>query len=201
MPAWLNEGLAMYFEPEGRHNSSLVAGAVRSGDAPPLRYMHSIPGQPREVTLFYAQARNVVTFLIDELGQARMSTLLLELKSGSDIGEAVLVAYGIELDELDERWRAWLTGGPSPPLDAPYEPEAGVDPQTVTLEAYGASDVYELASEVPAEVAAPAERPEPDVGARPAQVAEGRAWWPFAAGASALATGVLFAAVWRLRRA
>ena len=201
MPAWLNEGLAMHFEPEGRHNSSLVARAVRSGDAPPLRYMHSIPGQPREVALFYAQARNVVTFLIDELGQARMSTLLLELKGGSDIDEAVLLAYGIELDELDERWRAWLTGGSSPPLDAPYEPESGVDPQTVTLEAYGAADVYELASEVPAEVAAPAERPEPDIGARPAQVAEGRAWWPFAAGAAALATSVLFAAVWRLRRA
>ncbi len=224
MPAWLNEGLAMYFEPEGRHSASMVARAVRSGDAPPLRYMYSIPGQPGAVRLFYAHARNVVTYMIDELGRERMTALLRELKSGSEIDEAVRAAYGIGLDDLDERWRAWFTGGRTQAgasdsidrTDDSLEPYR--DSQAGALEAYGASDILELASntaDVATEDAARSEtgavpgttqaaddasRPEPGAAAGATDAADGLPWWPIGAGAAALLAVAAAAAAWRLRR-
>ncbi len=223
MPAWLNEGLAMYFEPRERHSVSLVSRAVRSGDAPPLRYMYSIPGQPGAVRLFYAHARNVVTYMIDELGRERMTALLRDLKSGSEIDEAVQAAYGIGLDELDQRWRSWIAGGRSQ-TSAPGSSnraddglEPGNDSQSGGLEAYGASDILALASNAADAATADSVRAEPGEAAgttltsddassqgrgsagRATVEAEGLPWLPIGAGATALLV-VAAAATWRLRR-
>lgn len=205
MPAWLNEGLAMYFEPEGRHSNSPLARAVHSGDAPPLRFMHSIPGRPAEVSLFYAQARNVVTFLIDELGRDRMSALLREIGDGEEIDEAVRGAYGIGLDELDDRWRSWVVGRRAQTnvtgvSERELELSSEGDSQTPTLEAYGATDVFELASGISGGSAVVTERPETDVAAGSPRVVERRAWWPFIAVGGALVAAVVFAAALRLRK-
>ena len=224
MPAWLNEGLAMYFEPRERHSVSLVSRAVRSGDAPPLRYMYSIPGQPGAVRLFYAHARNVVTYMIDELGRERMTALLRALNSGSEIDEAVRTAYGISLDELDQRWRSWITGGrnQSGSIGSTIRANDGlgpdVDTQAGALEAYGASDI--LALESNAADAAPEDTEQTQAAAaagtaltsedasgagsgaavRTTVEADGLPWLPIGAGAAALLVVAATAAAWRLRR-
>ena len=224
MPAWLNEGLAMYFEPRERHSVSLVSRAVRSGDAPPLRYMYSIPGQPGAVRLFYAHARNVVTYMIDELGRERMTALLRELKRGSEIDEAVRAAYGMGLDELDERWRAWLTGGRSQADALDYTSrtsdglESDGDSQSGALEAYGASDILALASNasnagtgdsVRSEPGAAADTalssedasgPGPGTASRATDEAKGLPWLPIGAGAAALLAAAVTAAAVKLGR-
>ena len=74
------------------------------------------------------------------------------------------------------------------------------DSQTPTLDAYGATDVFELASGISGGSAVVTERPETDVAAGSPRVVERRAWWPFIAVGGALVAAVVFAAALRLRK-
>ena len=109
-PAWLNEGLAMYFEPGGGYRESDVQRAFRNGDLIPLRHMRSVPGRPDEVRLFYSQSASVVRFLMDEFGAERMDRLLTEINEGRKIEDALNAVYGVGVDELDDGWRRYLAG-------------------------------------------------------------------------------------------
>ena len=109
-PAWLNEGIAMYFEPDGGYRESDVQRAFRRGSLIPLRHMRSVPGRPNDVRLFYSQSASVVRFMMDEFGPERMDTLLTEINEGRKINEALIVAYGVGVDELDRGWRRHLAG-------------------------------------------------------------------------------------------
>ena len=109
-PAWLNEGLAMYFEPGGGYRESDVQNALRAGRLIPLRHMKSVPGRPDEVRLFYSQSASVVRFMMDEFGHERMDALLTELNEGRKIEDALVATYGVGVDELDRGWRRHLAG-------------------------------------------------------------------------------------------
>ena len=118
VPAWLNEGLAMYFESGSRGRDAIVSQAARSGHLLPLRFMGSVPGRPQDVRLFYAQSWSVVTHMMDTRGQEPMADLLKALADGSDIKDAIPEAYGMSLEELDSEWNAGLSGEP-PALPLP----------------------------------------------------------------------------------
>ncbi len=110
-PAWLNEGLAMHFEPSrGDYYESHARRAHRTGALIPLRHMGVTPGRPNEVRLFYSQSASVVNFLMDEFGLERMDSLLTKINEGRDIDEALIAAYGFGVDELDTEWRRHLAG-------------------------------------------------------------------------------------------
>jgi hypothetical protein len=109
-PAWLNEGIAMYFEPGGGYRESDVQRAFRSGALIPLRHMRSVPGRPDDVRLFYSQSASIVRFMMDEFGPERMDTLLTEINEGRKINEALIATYGVDVDELDKGWRRYLAG-------------------------------------------------------------------------------------------
>ncbi len=111
-PVWLNEGLAMYFEPGGynRYRESDTQKALRAGDMIPLRHMRALPGRPDEVRLFYSQSAGIVRFLMNEFGHERMDALLTEINEGRKIDDALNSTYGFGVDELDTRWRRHLAG-------------------------------------------------------------------------------------------
>ena len=110
IPAWLNEGLAMYFEPRQTGRGSALLSAARRGELMRLRNMGSIPGRPRDVSAFYAQSRSVVRFMMDSYGEDRMAALLKAIDGGHRIERAVQETYGMSLDELEREWRVWLAG-------------------------------------------------------------------------------------------
>ena len=110
IPAWLNEGLAMYFEPRQAGRDSALLSAARRGELMRLRNMGSVPGRPHDVGAFYAQARSVVRFMMDSYGQDRMSDLLRAIDGGLRIDQAVQDTYGMSLDDLEREWRVWLAG-------------------------------------------------------------------------------------------
>ena len=109
VPAWLNEGLAMYFESDTRRREATAAQAVRDGALLRLRAMNAIQGKPEMVRLFYAQSWSVVKYMIDSYGTERMTSLLDAIDSGLRIDEAVEQAYGVSLEELEGRWRRHVT--------------------------------------------------------------------------------------------
>jgi hypothetical protein len=110
IPSWLNEGLAMYFESGPKGKDKVVADAALAGRLLPLRGMGSVPGKPVDVSIFYAQSLSIVTYLMDTYGPERMSSLLDKLKQGEPIDEAVLLAYGMSLEELEADWKTELAG-------------------------------------------------------------------------------------------
>lgn len=110
VPAWLNEGLAQYFESMSHRRQTTAERAARTGQLLRLRNMNTQPGRPSEVRIFYAQSWSVVNYLIGAYGADRMTALLSTLNSGKRINDAVLEVYGMSLDEVDRRWKAGLMG-------------------------------------------------------------------------------------------
>ena len=111
VPAWLNEGLAMYFEGPNSWRERTVLDAYHRGRLMPLRAMGAVPGVPSDVRRFYAQSWSVVDYMVETYGADRMTALLGAIDSGMDTDEAVRVAYDISLDELESRWKRQLGGG------------------------------------------------------------------------------------------
>ena len=113
IPAWLNEGIAMYFEPNGGRNESDVRRAYRSGDLIPIRQMRAVPGRPEDVHLFYSQSNSIVRFMGAAFGEDRLSQLFAELAAGKSAEKALDSVYGLTVVELDAAWRAHLSGSGS----------------------------------------------------------------------------------------
>ena len=109
LPAWLNEGLAMYFEASASRRQGTVSDAAQAGRLIPLRSMGKVPGRPRDISVFYAQSWSLVSHMMDTQGQGRMSALLRAINEGMRIEEAVPAVYGMSLDELDREWRTRLS--------------------------------------------------------------------------------------------
>ena len=110
IPAWLNEGIAMYFEPNGGRNEADVRRAYRGGDLIPIRQMRAVPGRPEDVHLFYSQSNSIVRFMGAAFGEDRLSQLFAELADGNSAERALDSTYGLTIEELDAAWRAHLSG-------------------------------------------------------------------------------------------
>jgi len=132
-PAWLSEGLAVYFESEsGKAGDLRLRGVRNENDLTPIRNMNRVPGQSNDITIFYGKSGSFVEYLISEFGSAKMTDLLEQVNAGKSPTDAVGVAYGFELDSLDASWTAKKFGGDIPALvpvvvDAPEEPTDSVD--------------------------------------------------------------------------
>ena len=111
LPAWLNEGLAMYFEGPSSWRERAVLDAYHRGRLMPLRSMGAVPGVPSDVRNFYSQSWSVVDYMMETYGPDRMTALLGAIDSGMDVRDAVHVAYDMSLDELESRWKRQLGGG------------------------------------------------------------------------------------------
>ena len=114
LPAWLEEGLASYLEPDSRSYN----GRSLSGRTSPLRFMDSVSGTPTEITNFYRKSESVVAFLVEESaeedGLAVFQDFLIALQSDSSIERALAGTYGFGIEALDRRWAA-SSRGPSAP--------------------------------------------------------------------------------------
>ncbi len=113
IPAWLNEGLAMYFESGSGGREATVSRAASRGNLLPLRSMGTVPGIPSDVRLFYAQAWSLVDYMMASRGQESMTALLGAISRGRSIDAAILVTHGISLEGLEREWRVEAAGGSS----------------------------------------------------------------------------------------
>ena len=106
IPAWLNEGLAMYNEGELREdNAKALEKGIRENRLISVRSLTSATGNPVEVNLFYGEVYSVVDFLLKSYGKEKMSELLKVFKEGALADDALMKVYGFDQDELDAQWR------------------------------------------------------------------------------------------------
>lgn len=122
VPSWLDEGLAMYLEGGfGAGERRALERATRDDALMSLRSMTSFPGDASQVTLAYAQSRDVIAYLIDTHGRERLTALFDRLAPGdATIDDALEDVYGVDQLGLYQAYRAArdLPPAATPPPDA-----------------------------------------------------------------------------------
>lgn len=109
LPAWLDEGLAMYNESDDANDNYQRAldDAIRKDDVFTVRSMTAPNGVPTKVGIWYGQARSIVRYLLDEHGgRDNMLKLIQLLASGTRTDPALQQVYGFDQNQLNNLWRA-----------------------------------------------------------------------------------------------
>ncbi len=111
-PAWLNEGLAQYFEGlqvETRHQDN-IRKTAQTGKIPPLSSLEgSFTGlNADQARLAYLFSLSSVRYLIDNFGMYRAKAVLDELSAGADIRKAVGSGVTLSYEEFERGWKASL---------------------------------------------------------------------------------------------
>lgn len=114
VPTWLNEGLAVYSEGElDRSSQEQLEEAIRDDQ---LLSVRSLSGGFSEVSdkayLSYSQSYSLVKFLTETYGQEKMTALLLALRDGMTIDEALRQTHGFDIDGLEDAWRQAIGAQP-----------------------------------------------------------------------------------------
>ncbi len=122
LPAWLDEGTAVYGQSSPGGFGSAVAGAIDRGNVLSVREVSSYPGDPSKVNLFYGEGWSLVSYLIDEYGEEQFAALFAEVKSGKRIESALEAVYGFGQDGLEDEWRA-ANGLPARVTPAAADPD------------------------------------------------------------------------------
>jgi len=125
IPAWLNEGLAMYNEGELRgSNTEALEEGIRENTLISVRSLTALTGKPAEVNLFYGQVYSVIDFLLKTYGKEKMSELLKVFKQGRLPDDALMEVYGFDQDELDAQWRESIGAPPRGEVGERVTPKA-----------------------------------------------------------------------------
>ena len=116
VPTWLNEGLAVYSEggldPASQEQ---LEDAIRDDT---LLSVRSISGGfsevPDKAYLSYSQSYSITKFLIETYGQDKMTALLIALRDGITIDEALMQTYEFNIEGLEDAWRQAIGAQPRP---------------------------------------------------------------------------------------
>ena len=114
VPTWLNEGLAVYSEgPLDKGSQNQLEQAIGDNS---LLSVRSLSGGFSEVSdkafLSYSESYSLVKFLIETYGQDKMTALLVSLRDGTAIDEALQQTYGFDVDGLEDAWRQAIEAEP-----------------------------------------------------------------------------------------
>jgi hypothetical protein len=108
VPTWLNEGLAVYSQGElDPVAKSQLDNAIHSDTLLPVR---SLSGRFSEIAdkanLSYSESYSIVNYLIQSHGRDNVTALLISLRDGATVDEALTKVYGFNIEGLDDAWRA-----------------------------------------------------------------------------------------------
>jgi hypothetical protein len=114
VPTWLNEGLAVYSEGELDKSSQDQLDQAILNDT--LLSVRSLIGGFSEVSdkayLSYSESYSLVKFLIETYGQDKMTSLLVALRDGMTIDEALKQTYEFDVNGLEDAWRQAIEAQP-----------------------------------------------------------------------------------------
>jgi hypothetical protein len=114
IPTWLNEGLAMYGE--GGPAAAEVNQFDQAKTANQLLALSSLAGafsdEANRANLSYTEAYSVVNYLIQTYGRDKITALLISLRNGNTIDQALQSAYGFDTNGLEDVWRASIGAAP-----------------------------------------------------------------------------------------
>lgn len=107
VPRWFNEGLAVHLSRESSLlRMKTLSTATLAGSLIPLsRLDTSFPADAVVADLAYAEAADVVRFLLRQEDRERFPQLIERVRQGQPFGIALRDAYGTDLANLEYEWR------------------------------------------------------------------------------------------------
>jgi hypothetical protein len=107
IPQWLSEGLAVYAEgPLDPQFEEPLKEAIQDNTILSIRSISGAFSEVRsKVDLSYGQSYSIVKFLIETYGQAKMTSLLVALRDGATVDDALSQTYGFNIEGLEAEWR------------------------------------------------------------------------------------------------
>jgi hypothetical protein len=107
IPRWFNEGLAVFASGEGSVTrlQTLWTATMSKQLLPLARLERTFPTDAVGVSVAYAQAADVVRFLIRREDQQRFVSLLERIRKGQAFDASLKDAYGLDLATLEFEWR------------------------------------------------------------------------------------------------
>lgn len=148
VPTWLNEGLAMFSEGDlSSYMQSQLDAAIKNDTLLTVRSLNGgFSELPDKADLSYSQSHSIVSFLIEDYGQDKLTELLDALRDAKPVDDALIEVYGFDTDGLEDAWRksvgaaprpvsAQPTAMPTPTFVPTYVPVSGV-PLAVTPTPY-----------------------------------------------------------------
>ena len=113
IPTWLNEGLAKIgaggLQP---FEQTTFDQAVASDSLVSLRSLVGSFPESDVAYLAYAESYSVVNFLIKTYGRYKITAVLLGLRDGQTIDDALQAVYGFDTDGLEAAWRSSIGAAP-----------------------------------------------------------------------------------------
>jgi hypothetical protein len=141
LPAWLDEGLAVWAQSEpGNNYTGAFQANAPAGRLIPFAQMVSPTNDPNRVNLFYGQAYAMVSYLINEFGEPKFAELFRTVKGGERFDRAIERVYGFSVDEFERRFFAQFspdslaTPTPAPGRQAPSPQPTARPPLRTTAE-------------------------------------------------------------------
>lgn len=114
IPTWLNEGLAMYGQ--GGPTNAEISQFDQAKAANQLLALSSLAGafsdEANRANLSYTEAYSVVNYLIQTHGRDKMTALLISLRNGNTIDQALQSSFGFDTNGLEDAWRASINAAP-----------------------------------------------------------------------------------------
>lgn len=106
-PTWFDEGLAVAVQDGGNQDfPALVQRAADEGRLFSVRSLTSeFPYDPADASLAYAESYSIVQFIISRWGNEGIAAIIDAYKLGVSHDEALAMAIGVEMDELDRLWK------------------------------------------------------------------------------------------------
>jgi len=107
VPRWLNEGFAVYASGETSFTrvQTLWTATVSDQLLPLERMERTFPNDAVGVSVAYAQAADVVRFLIRQQDEQRFIGMVSRIRNGQQFPQALRDAYGLDLSTLEYEWR------------------------------------------------------------------------------------------------
>lgn len=137
VPSWLHEGLAQFFEVGSSRSYTSQLGSAASNDRLlTLRNRNTVPARSNEIGLFYTQVGSFIGELIEMRGPEPMAETLRLINEGNTAIEAIEIAYGQPMWELENEWRNRLGASdlPAPPQPTASPPASSETPTVATVE-------------------------------------------------------------------
>jgi len=107
VPRWFNEGFAVYVSGEGSlpRLQTLWTASLAGNIIPLDRLERSFPEDAILASIAYAEAADIVRYLVRTQEQYRFDALVERIARGMQFDQALLAAYGIDRLTLESEWR------------------------------------------------------------------------------------------------
>jgi len=107
IPRWFNEGFAVLASGESSFDriSVLWTATVADNLIPLAQIERSFPADENTASIAYAEAVDVVRFLLRREEAHRFRSMIDRLEKGHDLEASLKLSYGIDLADLEHEWR------------------------------------------------------------------------------------------------